>query len=107
MDPMKKFNGMKNMGGKEVRKRRKNKKDPHAPKRSLSAYMFFAKEKRAEIISRDPDLSKDVATVGKMIGEAWNKLDELEKAPYEKKAQEDKVRYEREKVEYAKTKMKA
>lgn len=29
--------------------------------------MFFAKEKRAEIISKQPELSKDVATVGKMI----------------------------------------
>ncbi|CRG95975.1 hypothetical protein PGAL8A_00318800 [Plasmodium gallinaceum] len=97
----------KNNGGKEVRKRRKNKKDPHAPKRSLSAYMFFAKEKRAEIIRNDPELSKDVATVGKMIGEAWNKLGEKEKIPFEKKAQEDKIRYEKEKAEYASSKVKA
>ncbi|VWU49736.1 high mobility group protein B1 [Hepatocystis sp. ex Piliocolobus tephrosceles] len=97
----------KNVAAKEIKKKRKNKKDPHAPKRSLSAYMFFAKEKRAEIISKDPELNKDVATVGKMIGEAWNKLDDKAKIPYEKKAQEDKIRYEKEKVEYAKCKVKA
>ncbi|SBS86958.1 high mobility group protein [Plasmodium ovale wallikeri] len=107
MEDVKKFKDIKNSGAKEVKKRRKNKKDPLAPKRSLSAYMFFAKEKRAEIISRDPELNKDVATVGKMIGEAWNKLEEGDRIPYEKKAQEDKVRYEKEKVEYAKSKVKA
>ncbi|GFE55463.1 high mobility group protein [Babesia ovis] len=84
-----------------VRKSRKAKKDPNAPKRALSSYMFFAKEKRVEIIAKHPEIAKDVAAVGKMIGSAWNALSEAEKKPYEKKADEDRARYEREKAEYS------
>ncbi|SIO73331.1 High mobility group protein homolog NHP1 [Babesia microti strain RI] len=80
--------------------KKRAKKDPDAPKRALSSYMFFAKEKRQEIIGSNPHLAKDVATVGKMIGEAWNKLSEKDKEPYEKKAQNDKIRYEKEKLAY-------
>ncbi|KAK2196164.1 bifunctional High mobility group box domain/High mobility group box domain superfamily [Babesia duncani] len=85
-----------------AKKGKRTKKDPNAPKRALSSYMFFAKEKRAEIIKNNPELNKDVAAVGKMIGSAWNALSEQEKAPYEKMAEEDKKRYETEKAAYGK-----
>ncbi|GIX64765.1 high mobility group protein B1, putative [Babesia caballi] len=87
-----------------IKKGAKGKKDPNAPKRALSSYMFFAKEKRSEIIAKNPEMNKDVAAVGKMIGSAWNALDAAQKAPYEKLAEQDKARYEREKAEYAKKK---
>ncbi|EKX72720.1 high mobility group protein, putative [Theileria equi strain WA] len=85
-----------------AKKAKRTKKDPNAPKRALSSYMFFAKEKRAEIIAENPELAKDVASVGRLIGAAWNALDEKEKAPFEKLAEEDKARYEKEKAEYYK-----
>ncbi|GBE62500.1 high mobility group protein [Babesia ovata] len=85
-----------------IKKGKRAKKDPNAPKRALSSYMFFAKEKRAEIISKNPAMAKDVAAVGKLIGSAWNALGEADKAPYEKLAAEDRARYDREKTEYAK-----
>ncbi|KYO00771.1 high mobility group protein B2 [Plasmodium gaboni] len=81
---------------------KKKKKDPLAPKRALSAYMFYVKDKRLEIIKEKPELAKDVAQVGKLIGEAWGKLSPAQKAPYEKKAQLDKVRYSKEIEEYRK-----
>lgn len=83
-----------------TKKTKRAKKDPNAPKRALSSYMFFAKEKRAEIIAEKPELSKDVAAVGKMIGSAWNALSDKEKVPFEKMAEEDKLRYEKEKAAY-------
>ncbi|KAK1936525.1 high mobility group protein-like protein NHP1 [Babesia divergens] len=85
-----------------IKKGKKAKKDPNAPKRALSSYMFFAKEKRSEIIAKNPELAKDVAAVGKMIGSAWNALDEAKKAPFEKLAAEDRARYEKEKAAYKK-----
>ncbi|CDR98015.1 high mobility group protein-like protein NHP1, putative [Babesia bigemina] len=85
-----------------IKKGKRTKKDPNAPKRALSSYMFFAKEKRGEIIAKNPEMAKDVAAVGKLIGSAWNALGEADKAPYEKLAEEDRARYEREKAEYAK-----
>lgn len=85
-----------------VKKTKKAKKDPNAPKRALSSYMFFAKEKRVDIVKKNPEIAKDVAAIGKMIGAAWNALEEAEKAPYEKLAAEDRARYEREKAAYTK-----
>ncbi|XP_955166.1 high-mobility-group (HMG) protein, putative [Theileria annulata] len=84
------------------KKSKRAKKDPNAPKRALSSYMFFAKEKRAELVRDNPDLARDVAAVGKLVGAAWNSLDESEKAPYEKLAEADRARYEKEKAAYNK-----
>ncbi|KAI4840100.1 high mobility group protein B2 [Plasmodium brasilianum] len=81
---------------------KKKKKDPLAPKRALSAYMFYVKDKRLEIIKERPELAKDVAQVGKLVGEAWGQLSPAQKSPYEKKAQLDKVRYSKEIEEYRK-----
>lgn len=90
--------------GKGVTKtgKRRTKKDPNAPKRSLSAYMYFAKDKRIEIVNDQPHLKSDISRVGKLIGEAWAKLHPDRKAHYDKKAAVDKARYEKEITAYRK-----
>ncbi|CAI9149099.1 unnamed protein product, partial [Rangifer tarandus platyrhynchus] len=80
-------------GSEENNCQRKAKKDPNAPKRPLSAFIFFSKEKREEIIKKNPELKSKLAEVGKMVGEAWGKLSEAQKKPYETKAVQDKARY--------------
>ncbi|KIW08349.1 uncharacterized protein PV09_01265 [Verruconis gallopava] len=77
----------------------KRKKDPNAPKRGLSAYMFFANDNRDKVREENPGIK--FGEVGKLLGEKWKELSAKEKEPYEKKAIEDKERYEREKAEYA------
>ena len=72
----------------------KKKKDKDAPKKGLSAYMFFSKDKREEIKKANPDAS--FGEVGKLVGEAWKKLGDEEKKPYEASAAEDKERHEKE-----------
>lgn len=89
-------------GGVKAKGKKRSKKDPNAPKRALSAYMFFAKDKREEIIKKNPTLKSDISRVGKMIGEAWAKLSTAEKAPFDKKAAADKARYEKEISAYRK-----
>lgn len=84
----------------ERKKAARRKKDPDAPKRSLSAYMFFANENRDIVRAENPGIS--FGQVGKMLGEKWKELSSDDKAPYEKKADDDKKRYEKEKAEYAK-----
>ena len=37
--------------------RRRGKKDPNAPKRGLSAYMFFANEQRENVREENPGIS--------------------------------------------------
>ncbi|TID25174.1 putative nucleosome binding protein [Venturia nashicola] len=77
----------------------KRKKDPHAPKRGLSAYMFFANDNRDKVREENPGIK--FGEVGKALGEKWKELSADDKKPYDKKAKEDKERYEREKEEYA------
>ncbi|KAK6454814.1 Non-histone chromosomal protein 6 [Scheffersomyces xylosifermentans] len=84
----------------EKRKATRKKKDPDAPKRSLSAYMFFANENRDIVRAENPGIS--FGQVGKLLGEKWKALTGDEKVPYETKADADKKRYEKEKAEYAK-----
>ncbi|PFH61713.1 hypothetical protein XA68_16513 [Ophiocordyceps unilateralis] len=51
-------------GAKEVKRR--GKKDPNAPKRGLSAYMFFANEQRENVREENPGIS--FGQVGKILG---------------------------------------
>jgi len=76
----------------------RRKKDPNAPKRSLSAYMFFANEQRETVRSENPGIA--FGQVGKVLGERWKALNAREKAPYEARAAQDKKRYEDEKAAY-------
>lgn len=79
-------------GGEDVlRKRKRAKKDPNAPKRALSAFFFFSNEKRPEVQQGHPEWK--VGQVAQELGRFWKTLTEEEKAVYEKKAAEDKERY--------------
>lgn len=84
----------------EKKKASRKKKDPSAPKRSLSAYMFFANENRDIVRAENPGIT--FGDVGKMLGDKWKSLTAEDKVPYEEKAANDKKRYEKEKAEYAK-----
>ncbi|KAL2199739.1 high mobility group box domain-containing protein [Corynascus similis CBS 632.67] len=86
----------KGRSGKPEKKRAK--KDPNAPKRGLSAYMFFANEQRENVREENPGVS--FGQVGKILGERWKALSEKQRAPYEAKAAADKKRYEDEKQAY-------
>ncbi|KAI1342523.1 nucleosome binding protein [Xylariaceae sp. FL0016] len=79
-------------------KSRRAKKDPNAPKRGLSAYMFFANEQRENVRDENPGIS--FGQVGKILGERWKALNDKQRAPYEAKAAADKKRYEDEKQAY-------
>ena len=76
----------------------RKKKDPNAPKRSLSAYMFFANENRDIVRAESPGIA--FGQVGKILGERWKALTGEERAPYDAKAEADKKRYEQEKLAY-------
>ncbi|KAF9480627.1 HMG-box, partial [Pholiota conissans] len=77
---------------------RKAKKDPNAPKRALSAYMFFSQDWRERIKNENPDAG--FGEVGKLLGAKWKELDEDEKKPYIDQAAKDKERADEEKAAY-------
>ncbi|KAF4505044.1 hypothetical protein G6O67_007038 [Ophiocordyceps sinensis] len=78
--------------------KKRAKKDPNAPKRGLSAYMFFANEQRENVRDENPGIS--FGQVGKLLGERWKALNDKQRGPYEAKAAADKKRYEDEKQAY-------
>ncbi|KAL0076442.1 non-histone chromosomal protein 6 [Phycomyces blakesleeanus] len=77
-------------------KKRRTKKDPSAPKRGLSAYMFFSQDQRHVVKENNPDAS--FGQIGKILGERWKKMTDADKKPYNQKAELDKKRYEDEKA---------
>jgi len=79
-------------------KRVKKDKDPNAPKRPLSAYMYFSQDWRERIKIENPDVS--FGEIGRLLGLKWKSLCEEEKKPYEDMASRDKKRHEAEKAEY-------
>jgi hypothetical protein len=76
----------------------KKKKDVNAPKKAQNAYMLFSSAKREEYKKKNPDAkAKDI--MGGLAG-WWKDATADEKKPFEKKAEEDKKRYEKEKAAY-------
>ncbi|PHT57082.1 FACT complex subunit SSRP1 [Capsicum baccatum] len=73
------------------KKKPKKKKDPNAPKRAISAFMFFSQNERENVKKSNPGIS--FTEVGKVLGERWNKLSAEEKEPFEAMAKADKKRY--------------
>ncbi|CAD6198204.1 unnamed protein product [Caenorhabditis auriculariae] len=81
---------------KKVAKKGGKAKDPNAPKRAMSAFFFWMQENRERI--KKPGMG--VADVAKAAGVEWGKLSD--KSKWEKKASEDKKRYEVEIASYKK-----
>ena len=79
-------------------------KDKNKPKRSSSVYLFFCKDKRAEVkIHLQEKLGRNakVTEVTEALGKLWRKLKEKDDVkeflkPYQEQANRDKERYTRE-----------
>ena len=67
------------------------------PKKAKGAYNYF----NAEFVKRERDANPDLATTEafKLAGKRWGEMSDKEKAPYEKMAEEDKKRFERQMTE--------
>ena len=72
-----------------------------APKRALSAYIFFCQAKREEVKEANPELKS--SEVMSELGKLWKALSDKKKKPFEKLAEEDKKRYAEEMKEYVPT----
>lgn len=76
----------------------KAKKDPNHPKRASPSYMQFCSAKRAGVMIANPGLK--LPGVGKILGQMWRELGEVEKQPFVAAFQADKARYEKEMLSY-------
>lgn len=76
----------------------KTKKDPTAPKKWKSSFIFFCLDKRTDVKSANPTAS--AVQVSTILGEKWQALSDREKKKYETQSAQDKVRYEEEMKSY-------
>lgn len=73
---------------------RKKTKDPNAPKKPRSSYIFFCEDNRPSVKSKNPTLSNTEILTS--LGAEWKKLSDAKKEKYKGLADTDKKRYEKE-----------
>lgn len=67
------------------------KKDPSAPKRPMSAFLYFSQGKRTEIKTERPEMKN--TEVSRVLGEMWRNLSEAERAPYVERERKEREVY--------------
>ena len=83
---------------KKKKRLKRQKKDPNAPKRAMSAFMFYSQEHRAQVQEQNPDVT--FGQIGRILGDHWKKLPEPDREKYQKRAEEDRERYYRDMEKY-------
>lgn len=67
------------------------KKDPSAPKRPMSAFLYFSQDKRRQIKEENPTIRN--TEVSRILGELWRNASEEEKRPHVEKEKEEREKY--------------
>lgn len=70
---------------------KRSRKDPSAPKRPMSAFLYYSQGKRSEIKANNPGMKN--TEVSKMLGQLWQNLPEEERAPHVAREKEERERY--------------
>ncbi|KAJ6242080.1 high mobility group protein dsp1 [Anaeramoeba flamelloides] len=88
-------------GKKSGRSRSGNKKkDPKKPKARKTAYNIFNADRWLSVKNKFPN--KTFGEISKEVGKLWKSLTEKEKEKYNRKSEEDKIRFEKEMKVYKK-----
>lgn len=66
-------------------------KDPSAPKRPMSAFLYFAQGRRTKIKSENPDMKN--TEISRILGDIWRNASEEERRPYMEKEREEREKY--------------
>ncbi|KAI8067582.1 hypothetical protein BC940DRAFT_301094 [Gongronella butleri] len=79
-------------------RKKKRHKYPSAPKHPMSGFLFFLGAIRPQVAQQFP--GSTVGPISKEISSRWKRMTPEERAPWLKKAEDDKARYAREIQEY-------
>ena len=80
------------------KRRRRERKEAGAPKRAMTAFLYYILDRRAGLKKEKPQL--DNKQIISEMGSEWNRMKEEDKKKYLEKAAIDRKRYEKEKAEY-------
>lgn len=83
-----------------LKRGRRTRKDPRAPKRSKSAYIFFAIDRR-EMVKNELGPGARVGDIAKKTSQFWKALSDEERKKWEEIAKSDRERYQEEKAAYS------
>jgi len=67
------------------------KKDPNAPKRPMSAFLFFSQDKRRMIKGENPGMRN--TEISRVLGEMWKNASDEEKAPHIEREARERAKY--------------
>lgn len=67
------------------------KKDPSAPKRPMSAFLYFSQDKRRQIKDANPTIRN--TEVSRILGELWRNASEEEKSPHVEREKSEREKY--------------
>ena len=67
------------------------KKDPSAPKRPMSAFLYFSQGKRSVLKQQNPNMKN--TEVSRLLGEMWRNASEEEKRPHVEKEKAEREKY--------------
>ncbi len=81
-----------------VVKQKKKKKDENAPKKGMTGFLHYSADNRLKLKAEHPE--KTHKEIISLLGSTWSSMNVVQKKPYEEKALEDKVRYNKEKQAY-------
>ena len=76
----------------------KKRKDPKAPKKPLTSYLYFCQDQRDCICKEYPDLK--MTDLSKKFGELWKNLSDKKRQKYNEMSEADRDRYHSELEEY-------
>ena len=79
-------------------KKKKAKKDPNAPKRNMSAFFLYSVSARPSVKEGNPEAS--FGDIARLISAQFKALPEKERSKWDKKAADDKIRYQAEMETY-------
>jgi len=85
-------------GGNKKRRTSRKTRDPDAPKRAASSYIFFQNDVRPELRKQYPDVS--TADILARVKKRWAEMTPEQKGPYERLQAEAKQKWETEKRAY-------
>lgn len=79
--------------------KKKTKKDPNAPKRAMSAFLYFSQDWRNRV-KEELGGNASMGEVSKVLGQKWKDMASDDKEKYEGMARKDKDRYTKEMKDY-------
>ena len=79
----------------KISKKPKKTKDPNAPKKARSAWIYYMDDTRPKLKEDEEHSDKSMTELTTVMSHMWKDCSNKDKAPFKKMAEEDKVRYEK------------